>query len=79
MTTTKTDLRGGREDKERERMSKCYKIKSDMWDSRRGTCCKRDIRAAPVMVMIATVGRPDLVFDDDEGGHCSAERLFLVT
>ena len=32
-----------------------------------------------MMVMIATVGRPDLVFDDDEGGHCSAEVLFLVT
>ena len=32
-----------------------------------GTRCRRDIRAAPVMLGITTVGRPDLVFDDDEG------------
>jgi hypothetical protein len=31
------------------------------------------------MVMITTVGGPDLVFDDEEGRHCSAEVLFLVT
>ena len=42
-------------------------------------CCRRDIRAAQVMLMITTVGRPDLVFDDDEGGHCSTAVLFLVT
>ena len=44
-----------------------------------GTCCRRDIRAAQVMLIITTVGRPDLVFDDDEGGHGPTAVLFLVT
>jgi len=31
------------------------------------------------MLRITTVGRPDLVFDDDEGGHCATAVLVLVT
>ena len=31
------------------------------------------------MLRITTVGRPDLVFDDDEGGHCATAVLVLIT
>ena len=31
------------------------------------------------MLRITTVGRPDLVFDDDEGGHCATAVLVRVT